>query len=247
MLLAFMLMVCGLWFAFRISRQITSQNIFSNKQMTKIGTIYFGTVFCLSLMFARTFLVLWLLIFVPQIFFFLLVYCVRKWREKKFRQQFYSCLNNTILKMKTGKSLRQAFTEMSAESDPLMQQKLSEILEIVVFSQQNSLDWGDQFVKRAIVELRSADQNSHSSLRTLTAFRDRLRMEDDFRRRSGQVLQQIRFQSILITALYFAVLAFVGHEFGIKKNVRLISSSLLFFAIGLLWIQIGGRRLKWKV
>lgn len=246
MLIAMLLFLFGTLTGIRISRQMLEQSIFSENLMTKIGTVYAFTVLAGSVFVTSSFQKLWMLIFGPQIFVLIYAIYLRKMREKSFRKYFRESLTNLILKMKTGKSLRQALHEIANESDPFMRRKLSEIMEIVVFSQQKSRP-SDSFIAQVIRELCRADQNSHSSLRVLTTYRDRLRVEDEFRHKSGQVLSQIRFQALLMTGLYLAVLIFVSFQFGFQRNQKLIGISLLFFILGLAWIFLGGRRLKWKV
>lgn len=246
MLIAMLLFTSGTLIGIRISRQLLEQSIFSENLMTKIGTVYAFSVFFGALFLTNSFQGLWILIFAPQIFFLICAIYLRKMREKSFRKYFRESLTNLILKMKTGKSLRQALHEIANESDPFMRRKLSEITEIVVFSQQKSRPT-DSFVAQVIRELCRADQNAHSSMRILTTYRDRLRVEDEFRHKSGQVLSQIRFQALLMSGLYFAVLVFVSFQFGFHRNQKLIGVSLFFFILGLAWIFFGGRRLKWKV
>jgi Flp pilus assembly protein TadB len=247
MLFTFTLMMSALVFATRITSSVVTRHLLTTEQMTKIGTIYVLTLAC-GVVFAReSRVLLWVFAFFPQAFFLAAVFILHVSRTCAFRARFIEALSLVILKMKSGKSFRHAFSETITESDPYLREKLAEINDLVVFSQQHALTQHTAFIRHLVCELRLADQAPHASLKRLQTFRDRLRGEDDFRRRSGQVLRQIRAQSLLMVGLYVAVMAFVIRQFGFRPHIRLISVSLLLFTLGISWIWLGGRRLKWKV
>jgi len=79
------------------------------------------------------------------------------------------------------------------------------------------------------------------------ALRRQLKLMEDFRRRSGQVTEQMKMQALIVTALYLGLLFFVIKQFGFKNHQSLILISGFIFLIGLLWIFLIGRRMKWKV
>jgi hypothetical protein len=120
----------------------------------------------------------------------------------------------------------------------------------VAFSQQEKSqrkDQNDPFMRELIEEFRLIDQQPHASLRRLTVLREKIRVEDDFRRRSGQVLARLRAQSLVMCVLYACVFAFMCWHFGFRDNARALSFSAMFFLCGSAWMWAGGRRLTWKV
>jgi hypothetical protein len=81
----------------------------------------------------------------------------------------------------------------------------------------------------------------------LRALRKEIKMLEDFRRRSGQVTQQLKMQAIIVTALFSALLLFVIKQFGFQEHRNLIFCTSSTFILGLISIFWMGRRFKWKV
>jgi hypothetical protein len=168
-------------------------------------------------------------------------------RRKKFEERFEEILNMIILKMKSQKSFRISFSEVIHESSTATQRILIDIRDVVVFSQQNKSIILSAFTQKIIMEFVLADQAPHAALKRLIQFRERLKIQTDFRRKSGQVLQQIRSQSFILTALYIVLFIFVLKRFGFEANQRIIFLSLSLFIIGLGVIFYGGHKIKWKI
>ncbi len=254
----FILAISILGFAILIqnSARLIDRQLFDVKGMTKIGTFYVAMVLITMIALPRGYLSAWISIFVPLLATAVFVFVQMRRRASHFRQALTEVLALVALKMKAGRSFRQAYNEVVSESDPRLRGKLSEIGRAVVFSQQDkavvrtnssSIINSNHFVMDVIEELKVVDRQPHAASRRLSVFREKLRMEDDFRRRSGQILARIRAQSILMTGLYLALAIFVALKFGWNKNERLFAMSLALFAAGSFWIWWGGRRMKWKV
>ena len=168
-------------------------------------------------------------------------------RSQKFRESFSETLSILSMKMKSGRSFRHALGEACAESDSKMRAKLSELANAVVFSQQLKRGSRNPFIDEVVEELSRIDQNPHASLKRLAVFRQKLRIEEDFRRRSGQVLARTRAQSFVMTILYVVMFVFMTIKFGWDRNAPTLMSSALLFAIGSVWIYFSGRKIRWKV
>ncbi len=247
MLFAFVVSVSGLLFAHRTFTHFTEQNLFDRALMTKIGTTYFACVIALIIFVPASRFGLWFALFFPlAIAGVALSACVSA-RARNFQKDVLGVLSILILKMKSGRSFRSSLIESTSECDSHMRAKLSEIASVVAFSSQAKTTQTDPFVRELIDEFRVIDQQPHSSLKRLMVFREKIRVEDDFRRRSGQVLARLRAQSFVMCGLYLAVLLFMVAKFGWAPNARVLLISILLFLIGVAWIWFGGRRLKWKV
>jgi hypothetical protein len=246
MIFSFFVSLLGFVFASRISQHLIDQKFLSRSEMTKIGTACFCVMIFALFIFTRARFALWCAIFLPQLMFAIAIFSLVKRRSRAFREHFREQLTVIHLKMKSGRSFRQALDEVINESDLRYREKLAEIRSVVVFSQQKPMS-RDSFVFEVIDEFNRIDRNPHAAIRRLAVFREKLRIEDDFRRKSGQVLAQIRAQSLIMCGLYLAVAIFVGLRFGWRANIKLMSVSLLLFICGLVWIWLSGRRMKWKV
>lgn len=247
MLIAFFISLLGFAFAHRISRELIRRNLFASEEMTKIGTIYFAMVFVMLNLVPHRLFALWLGVFVPLLLLMMCLALAVRRRLIIFRAKVKETLSLILLKMKAGKSFRLAFSEVIGESESSLRVKLSEIFSVVAFSQQQARFSDDSFIREVIIELKKVDQNPHSAIRMLTVFRDKLRFEDEFRHKSGQVLARIRIQSLVMVGLYLAVATFMVIKFGWRSNAQTIVSSAFLFLLGSVWIWVGGRNLKWKV
>lgn len=247
MFLTLIILISGFLFACRISDVVVARRWVAREHMTKIGTLYFIAMIACSFTFARdSALVLWMIAFAPHAVFACGLFVLRAHRSRAFRARFRESLTLILLRMKAGKSFRLALTDAIDESDPRWRPMLAEIRELVVFSQQTDTSSISRFTQSIVSEFRAADQTPHAAVRRLESFRDRVRLEDDFRHKSGQILRQIRAQSVLLGGLYVAVFVFVTHQFGWVDHSRLLFLSVILFLSGLGWIWFGGRRFKWK-
>ncbi|RYZ75511.1 MAG: hypothetical protein EOP05_07645 [Proteobacteria bacterium] len=246
-LFTFVVSIFGFAFAIRISDHFIERNLFDRSAMTKIGTAYLACVIALSSFLPHSRTSLWLALFTPLLIFAFSLSSSVSRRSLNFKRDVLSALSVVILKMKSGRSFRQSLLETTSECSPHLRAKLTEIINVVAFSQQNKLVSRDVFVRELVDEFMLIDQQPHASMRRLNVLRDKLRIEEDFRRRSGQVLSRLRAQSLVMCGLYLAVFMFMIWKFGWQRNVQALTISMLLFSIGVMWMWIGGRRLKWKV
>ncbi len=246
MLFAFTVALVGFSFAVRISERLIARNLFHARELTKIGTAYGLSSVVILTVLPHAHLTLWLSVFSPLAIAAIVSLGLIQRRSAGFRAHIRETLALISLKMKSGRSFRQALAEVTSESDGRVRAKLTEIANVVVFSQQKS-DISDSFICEVIAELAQVDRNPHCASRRLAVFREKLRIEDDFRHKSGQVLARIRAQSLIMTGLFLALLAFMSVKFGFKSNGETMLISGLLFGTGAAWIWIGGRRLTWKV
>lgn len=247
MMFAFIITLSALMFASRMFVRAHRENILSEKSLTKIGTAYFCALILINYFSSSTILVVWLASFLPLIALNIAIEIARFCRTRAFHRAFSDSLNLTLLKMKSGKSFRQSFTEVISEMSATHAQRLREIFDIVVFTQQDKAILHSKFLTMVVRELRFADQNPHSAIKRLQTLRMRIKIAEDFRRRSGQALKQVRAQSILMSGLFLAVVIFVIANFGFSRHQHLILIAVTLFCCGLFWIHHGGKKLKWKV
>jgi hypothetical protein len=250
MFFAFSLSILGFALATRTFAHFIARDFVDRALMTKIGTAYFATTLALIFFVPTSRFSLWCALFFPlaMLAFSLSAYVSR--RSRIFQRDALAVLSILILKMKSGRSFRASLVEATSECDPRLRVKFSEIASVVAFSQQeksHEKDQNDPFMRELIEEFRLIDRESHSSLRRLTVLREKIRVEDDFRRRSGQVLARLRAQSLVMGVLYACVFAFMCWHFGFRDNARALCLSAMFFSCGAAWMWAGGRRLTWKV
>jgi Flp pilus assembly protein TadB len=245
MLLHLTYFLSGIVFAIRTSDKLVERKLLSAKAMTKIGTAYVGALF---------FVVWWLptafaefVIVIVHCFLWLIPSLIVHSRNLRFKKNFLELLNQIILGMSSGLSFRQSFDQAKRRWDFSTQQKLTEIMGHVAFSQQTSAAPANLFLKSVVEEFSLVDQQPHRALQRLQSFRHKLKLEQDFRRKSGQVTQQLRAQALILSLLYLFLLIFIAWQMGLTKYFRLTMASISLFGLGILLILNIGRRFRWKV
>ena len=247
MIFVFVIALLGFASALRIAHSLESRHLFARDELTKIGTVVFVCAFALALVLPRTHLAAWFAIFSPLAFAAFALSLRVSRRSHALRRECASLLTIVLLKMKSGRSFRHSLTEAIDESDSRVRAKFTEIAAVVAFSQQRSGMRIDPHVSEFVDELVLIDRQPHLAVRRLETYRDKIEIEEEFRRRSGQVLARIRAQSSVMTGLYLAVSAFMIARFGLGANARLFAIATVSFGIGALWLWFGGRKMKWKV
>ncbi len=146
-----------------------------------------------------------------------------------------------------GESLSESAVREVEEEIGFNKAKLMQIRSSVVFSQhKNGLSFGNNWTE-TMRELQRAHTNSHESLRRIENLRRKMKMEREFRHKSGQILFQMRIQAWILAGLYLALLVHVLFRDGSQLHLRWIVLSFVMFIIGLLWTLNMGRRIKWKI
>jgi Flp pilus assembly protein TadB len=171
MLFAAALSLLGSVIAIRMFKQMIAEKLFSEREMTKIGTACLCFQITLAVLLPRTYLALWCAIFSPLMICLCALTMLVRQRSQAFRESFRQTLALVSLKMKAGRSFRQSYSEVISESDPKWRGKHSDILNAVVFSQQRVSIGADLFVLEAIEELTRIDQQPHAAARRLQVYR----------------------------------------------------------------------------
>ena len=250
MIIVFCATAIGFAIAFRICALSIDRKLATRSTLTKIGTVAsIASIYAVERL-ARTRFDACAAAFAPAAILLatFAIECARQ--ESRFRSELYACLNACILRMKAGEGFRPALDGAIADSDARARPRLIELRDVVVFSQQAggfaiSSARASRSLALAGRELSLADRDSHSAIRRCVALRDRIRLEDEFRRKSGQAARQARAQSLVLAGLYLATLAYVASQFGIVANARALAASGAMFVVGLGWTQMIGRKRKW--
>lgn len=155
-------------------------------------------------------------------------------------------LDHVILGLQTGKSFRSSLIYAIEMQNGWIRNQLRDLYHSMLNS-ENNIAMKSALLKDLRAELIEIDNSNQRVLEQVKALRRQLKMQRDFRRRSGQVTQQIKMQAIIVTALFLGLLGFVIFQFGWHENSKIIFFSAFFFILGLIFIFSVGRRMKWKV
>lgn len=189
---------------------------------------------------------LWLFIGIILISLKFFPYILRIFLLRRLSVTLIPLLDSLILGLQSGKSFRVSLHFAIESQSGWKRNQLREIYNFITTSDA-SYDTKSALLKDFREELAEIDRSQNRIVDQVKALRRHLKLQENFRRRSGQVTQQIKMQAIIVTALFCALLSFVFVQFGFAENSRLIFSSVLIFILGLFWIFNVGRRMKWKV
>lgn len=235
------------FFEFRTFGNLAKDHLIERNLLPKIGTVSFFLNLLTTIFFANHRMIIATLAILRITLLFSLPTMIRWYREQQFRKGLYLLMTKIILKMQTGVSFRQSLGIITNSSDPFSQQKLSKILDIVTYSQQGGAERQLPFIENLITDLKIADRQPHLALKILRNTARRIKVEDDFRRKSKQASRQARIQSFMLTILYFATAIFVANRFDFNRISGPLGLSFALFIVGSSWTLLSGRSHRWKV
>lgn len=218
----------------------------SHQLIRTISLINFCVIIVFSIIIAPAHSTLWLFIgillitlkFFPHIFRFFLI--------ARLRSALIPFLDCVILNLQAGKSFRFSLQLSIEMQSGWVRHQLAEVCESLHMS-KNVIALKSNLLKGFRDELVEIDQSQVRCVEQVRALRRSLKMQEDFRRRSGQVTQQIKMQAIIVTVLFVLLLVFVIMQFGFTPHRLWIFLSSFVFFVGLVWIFFMGRRIKWTV
>ena len=166
-------------------------------------------------------------------------------KNRAFEVDFSLFLDALTARMKMGGGFRTALGLSIDSLEPSPAKKdLREIKDRLIYA-QNPPHQADQNFLSVFKILSTADKHP-KALSYLDAVRRSLKIQNLFEERSSAALLQIHIQSLLLVFLYTALLIFVISFFG-SKFLPIIFISLLLFSLGLIWVLIMGKNIKWTL
>src|SRR5438445_1507331 len=125
-------------------------------------------------------------------------------------------LDSVILGLQSGKSFRISLHTAIENQSGWRRNQLREIYNSLVTA-ENVIAVKSSLLKDLQTELGEIDRSQNRTVDQVKALRRHLKLQENFRRRSGQVTQQIKMQAIIVTALFVALLSFVIVQFGFSE------------------------------
>lgn len=239
--------ISGFVIALRTWKSWIVDGIFDFRQARNFAVVAVFTVFIAGIVFPGSYLVLWSATFVPIPVWGGLSFWIRRRRQEQFRTQLSGFIDRTALLVSTGIPFRQSLEQSAAQSAPSFRRQMIQVLEVVFFSEKRQEQSQTPGLHELVEEIRRIDRSGQKTLQNLRSFRRKLRIEDEFRKKSGIALARLRSQSALLGVFYFALGCYVIKSFGWKSSLFWLGISSFFFVTGLIWINLGGRRHRWKV
>ncbi len=210
--------------------------------LTKIGTFIvsveiFNAIFlpksCLYVVFSQILLCIVLLAFQFHLI---------SQESLSQRRSCHELLNHLIIKMRSGESFRSALDKLSAENPRWSRWNHK-------FSPDLHQSWHEVWSEEQLLrqEFSQIHRESHQAMSRLVALRAQFGKISDFRRRSGQVLLQIRMQAAVLFVMQVALTIFVANRWGVREQLSLFVIASLLHILGVLVLLTMGRRMKWTL
>jgi Flp pilus assembly protein TadB len=198
----------------------------------------FPTRFLYSLMWAPLFLFL----------SFIFKKFILERRNSQFRSEFERFIDTAILEMRTGASFRVSLDKARHRSPcPFFKERIHILLQNMAFAAPDQTDNLPKNIANLFSRMIEIDSFSHRQIHRLVTFRKQLRLESEFRHKSGQATRQAKAQAWILIGLYIALLLFVLGHFRFEDTSRLIGVSGLFMFMGVVIMRRMGQKNKWKV
>lgn len=245
MMLLFLNSMVGYAFVHRILINLVdefalTQRIFTISAASCIGLFLFLTFACASSF------TLWIFIGILLITLKFFPKILRLFLLQRLFLSLIPLLDHVVLGLQSGKSFRSALHAAIEMQHGWIKNQLRDLYSSMVLGEVHTAV-KSALLKDFLAEMYDIDRSQNRTVDQVKALRRQLKLQYDFRRRSGQVTQQIKMQAIIVTALFLGLLGFVIFQFGWKENIKLIMCSSFFFFLGLVVIFQTGRRMKWKV
>jgi hypothetical protein len=153
-------------------------------------------------------------------------------------------LDQLILGVQSGQSLRSSLVLMSRQESSLLRVSLENLIHALVF-ENSSAGLKSRSLKNIFEELSRIERSQSKNADQLKSLRKNLKTLEDFRRRSGQVTLQIRMQAAISALLYGGLLLIMIAQFGFYQHIGLIMASGTLFFGGMVTVFVIGRRFQW--
>jgi uncharacterized protein with PQ loop repeat len=237
-ILTFIYLVSAFIFVNRIAIRIT--NTKTKDHLTLFAVILSAYGICFWSIYAVC------VAFIPLLAEVFLNFWKKQRREQQEEHDFLIFIEKIILKMQNGNSFRASIQEIHRESDAFVQQHGSLLAHFVSFSPQMEA-FTEKRHEFYFAELLCIDKKPHLALVQLKLLQKSIRLQIFFRRKSGQVSFQARFQSYFIVGIYFVILLLQTQFLGFQNVKSFFYLSLPLVGLGFYLTQRIGKKLKWNL
>lgn len=168
----------------------------------------------------------------------------RRFLDERDRAALPALLDELVLTMKAGRSLRFALVEVSDRTKGRMGRVLREIA--ARLEHGASMDGMRGLSLELMREMSRIHRSQVKVVDQVVSFRRICRVRANFRRKSGQVTAQTRAQAAISFLLFAPLVVFHFHQSEDPLNGRLALAVVMFLGAQA-WIHFGSRRVKWTV
>jgi hypothetical protein len=235
----------GILFVIRTLQIFRARAMLTQPFVTKTGTI-FVTIALLSAFLSVQHAIFATLLSFANIFvaFATLFVCERR-QIDALKAEFPFFLDRWILNLRLGSALtpsrEQALRDHSANFQTLLRPLFNS-------SGLSAAKLTHPLLPSAqLHELERIQREPHAALQRLENLRHTIRKTAEFRRKSGQAVQQTRIQSSVMLLMLVALIAFTLRRYGWSRVADLVAESVVLSLIGTLTMHLLTRKTRWKI
>lgn len=180
-------------------------------------------------------------------FLLIFIFFVKNKRQRQFYNFEIQFIRKLFLKISSGKSIVDALQAHLQKDGSDFEEFNNEVAKLVTFRQQTEGVKTRKSELRTVYWVKNIVDNPVNTLEKLKSIEEKLQIEHDFRRKSGQALLGVRMQALIMAVIYILALVFILLFFGMPKSIYPLVFSLTLFGMGMLWVLKIGKVIKWKV
>lgn len=226
------------------------EEIFHDFGLKKVNfhpTIIFFTIVLLLLTkkYFHQPLLLWFFVMIMFILVYFFPVFLKSKMESEIKENILKFLDNIILNIQMGMSLRSSCIKASEEFNGWKRTQF-QLLVTSVFWEQKKEIFTSKSLKKLHQEIMKIENTKTKILEQLKSYRQQQKMEQNLRHRSRQITMNLKIQSIVMTVLYFLIGFFIFSNFETTNSKKILILSAIFFSLGHFLVFLIGRRFKWK-
>lgn len=245
MILKFLMTTIGFWIVNRSLHRIWHQFGFTHQHFRSLRATILASIVLFGAFTPQKLLLHWLFIGIVLITLKFFPKILAIFIRRELQRSLLPWLDAVVMALQSGVSLRMAAVHAAENFGGWKQTVFVDLAHSIAFSENSfAIKW--PFLAAFVTRIIEIEKSGVQCVEQIKAIRRELSMLESFRRRSGQVAMQTRLQAIIVTFLFLGLLLFVVHMFGFQRNLKIIMLSSMMFALGLGWIFLIGRRIKWK-
>lgn len=166
--------------------------------------------------------------------------------QKIFKNMKIQVLESIILQIRVGNSPQKAVFNVYQQFKPL-EKIIFEPFLYIFLDQTSEKSIRCSFATDYFKELGFILTSQTRVIDQLLSFKDGLKIQENFRRKSKQVTQQIRAQAVVTFFVYVLMFVLSYTHLQLDKYPMIIIISIGMFTFGLISIFYMGRKIKWQV
>lgn len=236
----------GFYFVSRFPQQLSKFFPISSQKklcLQLVSAVFLALIFYFFM--NRSFL-LWSLVFLFCLLVEVVIVAMKSLMERRLKETALEFIDQCCLSTSVGNSFRSSVQKVFLQRNDWCSMQFKNLAQNLIATDK-IIVISPGFLSEFRHELAQIDRSGQKVNEQLKILRRILKIEINFRRKSGQVLRNLHIQSLVLTILYVSFVFFISSQIDLFKYKQLFMFSVTLFVFGLILTFLAGRRLKWKV